>query len=130
MRWVGKIWAGDNKIQLWMLTLLLLLAGNAFMSSSAGLAAPAQAPPGPDRYSVVTVDYTKYYWWMRRWGEDDVECKIKVDHEGLPTPGDIYVDCGEEIYDKWITQQPCTEPNPDLCKGFFLVLQISSGGAH
>jgi hypothetical protein len=122
MRWVGKIWAGDNKILLWMLTLLLMLAGSAFMSSSAGLAAPAQAPPGPDRYSVITVDYTKYFWWMRRWGEDDVECKIKVDHEGLPTPGDIYVDCGEEIYDKWITQKPCTEPNPDLCKGFFLVL--------
>ncbi|HVF26197.1 MAG TPA: hypothetical protein VNA23_09930 [Anaerolineales bacterium] len=122
MRWVGKIWAGGNKIQLWMLTLLLMLAGSAFTSSSAGLAAPAQAPPGPDRYSVVTVDYTKYFWWMKRWGEDDVECKIKVDHEGLPTPGDIYVDCGEEIYDKWITQQPCTEPNTDLCKGFFLVL--------
>jgi hypothetical protein len=122
MRWVSRIWAGDNKFLLWMLTLLLMLAGSAFMSSSAGLAAPAQAPPGPDRYSVVTVDYTKYFWWMRRWGEDDVECKIKVDHEGLPTPGDIYVDCGEEIYDKWITQQPCTEPNTDLCKGFFLVL--------
>ena len=122
MRWLSRIWAGDNKILLWMLTLLLMLAGSAFMSSSAGLAAPAQAPPGPDRYSIVTVDYTKYFWWMRRWGEDDVECKIKVDHEGLPTPGDIYVDCGEEIYDKWITQQPCTEPNIDLCKGFFLVL--------
>ena len=101
--------------------LVLMLAGSAFMSSSAGLAAPAQAPPGPDRYSVITVDYTIYYWWMRRWGEDDVECKLEVDHEGLPTPGDIYVDCGEEIYDKWITQKPCTEPNPDLCKGFFLL---------
>ncbi|MEO5888161.1 MAG: hypothetical protein ABIQ77_10900, partial [Anaerolineales bacterium] len=64
MRWVGKIWAGDNKIQLWMLALLLILAGSAFTSSSAGLAAPAQVPPGPDRYSVVTVDYTKYFWWM------------------------------------------------------------------
>ena len=122
MRWVSKIWAGDNKILLWMLTLLLMLAGSAFTSSSVGLAAPAQAPPGPDRYSVITVDYTIYYWWMIRWGEDDVECKLQVDHEGLPTPGDIYVDCGEAIYDKWITQKPCTEVNPDSCKGFYLVL--------
>ncbi len=122
MRWVGKIWAGDNKILLWMLALLLILAGSAFASSSAGLAAPAQTPPGPDRYSVITVDYTIYYWWMIRWGEDDVECKLEVDHEGLPTPGDIYVDCGEAIYDKWIIQKPCTEVNPDLCKGFYLVL--------
>ena len=101
------------------------LAGSAFASSSRGLAAPRlccrQDPTG---FSVTTVDYTKYFWWMIRWGEDDVECKIEIDHEGLPTPGDIYVDCGEEIYDKWIKQKPCTEPDVNNCKGFF----VASGG--
>ena len=121
MHWENGIWAG-YRFPLWMLALLLTLAGSAFAASSHGLAAPDAAPPGPDRFSVITVDYTEYFWWMIRWGENDVECKIKVDHEGLPTPGDIYVDCGEEIYDKWIAQPPCLESNPDHCKGFFLVL--------
>lgn len=106
------------------LGLFLVLAGSAFGSFSRGVAAPSQStsPPGPDRYAVTTVDYTRYFWWMIRWGESDVECHIEVDHEGLPTPGDIYVDCGESLYDKWVAQQPCRETNVNLCAGFYLVL--------
>ena len=115
-----RLWAG-YRFLLRIMSLLLILAAIASVASSSGFAAPL-AQPGPDRFSVVTVDYTKYFWWLRRWGEDDVECKIKVDHEGLPTPGDIFVDCGEEIYEKWIAQPPCLEANTDRCKGFFLVL--------
>ena len=116
-----RVWAGYGFL-LRIIVLLPILAGLVSVASSDGLAAPLLAPPGPDRFSVITVDYTKYFWWLRRWGEDDVECKIKIDHEGLPTPGDIYVDCGEEIYEKWIAQPPCLESNTDNCKGFFLVL--------
>lgn len=108
--------------RLLMLSLLLVLAGSVFASSSPGSAAPSQAPPGPDRYAVTTVDYTRYFWWLVRWGEDDVECHIEVDHEGMPTPGDIYVDCGEDIYEEWVTQQPCREFDVNLCKGFYVVL--------
>ncbi|HKY55779.1 MAG TPA: hypothetical protein VJM08_15785 [Anaerolineales bacterium] len=115
-----RVWAGC-KFPLRIFFILLILAGIASVASSSGFAAPL-AQPGPDRFSVVTVDYTKYFWWLRRWGEEDVECKIKVDHEGLPTPGDIFVDCGEEIYEKWIAQPPCLEANTNRCKGFFLVL--------
>jgi hypothetical protein len=68
------------------------------------------------------VDYTKYFWWMIRWGENDVECKIKIDHDGMPTPGDVYVDCGEDIYEEWVEQKPCTEHDINLCKGFYMVL--------
>ncbi|HET9910637.1 MAG TPA: hypothetical protein VFQ13_02045 [Anaerolineales bacterium] len=85
-------------------------------------AAPPSDPPGPDRYSVTVVDYTKYFWWLIHWGEDDVECKIEIDHEGLPTPGDIYIDCGEDLYEKWIKQKPCNLHDVDLCKGFYLHL--------
>ncbi len=104
-----------------MLSLFFVSAGFGLASPSQGAAAPAQNPPGPDRYSVTTVDYTKYFWWLIRWGENDHECEIEVDHEGLPTPGDIYVDCGQEIYDEWITQKPCLEADVKLCKGFYLV---------
>ncbi len=103
-------------------SLLLVLAGSVFASFSRGSAAPSPAPPGPDRFAVTTVEYTKYFWWMIRWGENDIVCKIEIDHEGMPTPGDVYVDCGEEIYTKWVNQKPCTESDIRLCKGFYVVL--------
>jgi hypothetical protein len=104
------------------LSLLLILAGSAFGSFSRGSASPSEAPPGPDRYSITTVDYIKYFWWMIYWGESEVECEIEVDHDGLPTPGDVYVDCGEDLYDKWVEQKPCTEFDISLCNGFYMVL--------
>lgn len=104
------------------LSLLLTFAGNAFASAPQKAAAPPQDPPGPDRFSVTVVDYTKYTWWLIHWGEDDVECEITTDHEGLPTPGDIYVDCGEDLYQKWLKQKPCNETDVALCKGLYLFL--------
>lgn len=105
-----------------MLGLLAALVGTAFASTSRSAAAPSQAPPGPDRFSVVTVEYTRYFWWMIEWDRTDVICKLEVDHEGLPTPGDVYVDCGEDIYDRWIEQQPCLELDTTLCKGMYVVM--------
>jgi len=105
-----------------MLSLLLAFAGSVFASVPRVAAAPAYAPPGPDRFSVTVVDYTQYYWWLIHWGEDDVECEIITDHEGLPTPGDIYVDCGQDLYAKWLKQKPCQEVDVTLCKGFYLFL--------
>ncbi len=108
-----------------VLSLLLVCAGIGFASASRVDAARSYEPPGPDRFSVTTVNYTKYFWWLIRYGENDHECEIDVDHEGLPTPGDIYVDCGQDLYDKWIKQKPCLEADTSLCKGFFLVLMGS-----
>ena len=107
------------------LSLLSVCAGIGLVASSRVSAAPAQLPPGPDRFAVTTVDFTKYFWWLIRWGENDRECDIEVDHEGIPTPGDIYVDCGKTIYDKWVNQKPCTEVDVSQCKGFYLLLMGS-----
>jgi len=96
--------------------------GISLSSSTRGEAAPAYAPPGPDRFTVSTVDYTKYFWWMQHWNETDVECEIEIDHEGMPTPGDVYVDCGQDLYDKWVKQKPCLEADVTLCHGFFVHL--------
>jgi hypothetical protein len=120
--WENRIgWAN----QLFMLSLLLAFIGSVFAPAMRASAAPSfqgQDPPGPDRYSVTVVDYTKYIWWLAYFGEDDIECKVVVDHEGLPTPGDIFVDCGEELYEKWIKQKPCPEVNASLCTGLYLHL--------
>lgn len=104
------------------LSLLLACAGLVFASTPRAAAAPANQPLGPDRFSVTLVDYTKYYWWMFYLGEDDVECKLVIDHEGLPTPGDVYVDCGEDLYEKWLKQKPCRESDVSLCKGLYVHL--------
>jgi len=105
------------------LGLFLALAGSAFASYSQGVAAPSYVPPGPDRFSVVTVEYTKYFWWLLEWdGNGTPICKVEVDHEGVPTPGDVYVDCGEEIYDVWVEQKPCAEFDIRLCEGVYVVL--------
>src|SRR5512141_968667 len=104
--------------RLWVLGLLLVFAGGVFAAVPRADAAPAYEPPGPDRFSVTMVDYTKYFWWLIHWGENDVGCYIETDHEGLPTPGDIYVDCGQDKYEKWIKQKPCLEKDVSLCKGF------------
>lgn len=104
------------------LSLLLAFAGLGLASARNAAAAPAYQPSGPDRYSVTVVDYTEYIWWMFYLGEDDVECKVVVDHEGLPTPGDVYVDCSEDLYEKWIKQKPCTEFDVRQCKGLYFQL--------
>jgi hypothetical protein len=107
------------------LSLLLALAGSLFASPARVSAAPGYDPPGPDRFSVSVVDYTKYTWWLAHYGETDVECVVTTDHEGLPTPGDIYVDCGQDLYSKWIKQKPCNETDAALCKGLYLFLANS-----
>ena len=112
------------------LSLVLAFAGTAYASAPRKAAAPDPAPPGPDRYSVTVVDYTKYFWWMFYMGEDDIECKIKTDHEGLPTPGDIFVDCGEDLYEKWIKQKPCPEIDPNSCLGFLYLHLVDTKPAQ
>ena len=107
------------------LSLILALAGGLFASPSRVSAAPRYDPPGPDRFSVTVVDYTKYTWWLVHWGEDDVECVVITDHEGIPTPGDIYVDCGEDLYNKWLKNKPCNETDVALCKGLYFFLSKS-----
>lgn len=108
--------------RLWSLSLLLAFIGAICASVLRAAAAPPYDPPGPDRFSVTVVDYTEYLWWLAYVGEDDIECEVITDHEGLPTPGDIFVDCGESLYEKWIKQKPCQEVNANLCTGLYLQL--------
>jgi len=109
--------------QLITLSLLFGIAVGVLVCTSRGAAAQSQTPPGPDRFSVVTIEYTKYFWWMLEWdGSGDIICRIEVDHEGLPTPGDVYVDCGEDIYQTWVEQGPCIQIDTRLCKGFYVVM--------
>ena len=108
--------------RLGILSLLAIFASTGFASFGRASAAPAQDPPGPDRFSVTVVEYTKYTWWMARWGTNKLICTLEIDHEGLPTATDVYSDCDKDDYDDWVAQVPCRENDISLCKGNYLVL--------
>ncbi len=81
------------------------------------------APPGPDRITTITVNYTAYEWWMATWNKNKVVCTLVVDHEGQPTLAEIYDNCGNNIY-LTFKKQPSCEPLVDRreCVGYYLVL--------
>lgn len=106
-----------------MAALALAAGSHLALPAASATAEKSGTPPGPDRVAPITVDYTAYTWWMATWNDNSVECSIKVDHEGLPTPGEIYADCGESIYLEYQDQPPCfAGSRPGKCEGYYLYL--------
>ncbi len=107
-----------------ILSIIIAITGTAFTRDLSP--APANnPPPGPDRITVVTVEYTAYEWYMATWKGQNFVCNMIVDHEGVPLPGEVYRDCGQTIYNKWIVQAPCLSLNKNLCKGYY-IYQVDS----
>jgi hypothetical protein len=102
-------------------TTLLLISLALFLGGRAVSAAGDQ-PPGPDRFTVVTQEYTSYIWWLARWSNSEVTCQIEIEHDGLPTGGEVYAACGQSLYNKWIGTQPCAASvtDPATCSGYYL----------
>jgi hypothetical protein len=93
-------------------------------------AAPAFAqtaePEGPRRTSEITIDVDLYEWWMIRWSDNSIRCRIVVDHTGLPTAKEIFRACEDVDYKAWIETAPCNETDVKNCKGVYL-FQASQG---
>jgi hypothetical protein len=106
--------------------LVLVLIGASALGISRVFAA-GQQPPGPDRYTVITVDYTSYEWWLVGWADSSVDCQIFIDHDGLPTDPEILNSCGDELHNQWAQTKPCdqSEKNPVACRGEYLQLASS-----
>jgi hypothetical protein len=78
----------------------------------------------PTRQTEIIIPYTEYEWWLMRWSNNSYECQILVDHEGLPYPNDIFVQCGDSLYQEWLDTETC-EPvlkgdETSSCKGLYL----------
>ncbi len=99
------------------LCFLLLLA---FLFGKLSQAFALQNPPGPDRFKKVKVEYTAHVWWVTRWSNNKVECELTIDHEGQPSPQEVYRSCGQEIYEEYLEQPPCLREDTTLCAGFYL----------
>ena len=106
----------------WIAFLLVIVAllGTAF-ALPPQVKAASNPPPGPDRYTVINVDYTAYTWWLANWSRNEVVCAVAADHEGPPTPKEVYRDCGKTVYDKWVSQPPCIKPEKSqTCVGYYI----------
>jgi hypothetical protein len=104
-----------------LISIMIALTGTAFTRDFQPVPAP-NPPPGPDRFTVITVEYTAFEWYMATWKGHRVVCSIITDHEGLPLPDEVYRDCGETIYDKWTTQKPCLTSKQSICDGYYTFL--------
>ena len=109
--------------------LTLLLAGIILTLNVGNVFAAPDPPPGPDRFTSIVVDYTTYEWWLLRWANSELVCEINIEHEGLPTLGEVYVDCGETLYTDWVKQDACPieilSENPSDCPGYYLYFNSS-----
>jgi hypothetical protein len=105
-----------------LFAILLTLISVAGVPTRPIHASAPSAPPGPDRVATITVDYTAYEWWMASWRKNIVVCSLVVDHEGQPTLGEIYQNCGQDVYLTFKNQPSCDTANPQQCEGYYLVL--------
>lgn len=107
----------------YLLAVLLTIVSLAGEPARQGHAAPAGAPPGPDRVATITVDYTAYEWWMATWKKNVVVCSLVIDHPGQPTLSDVYQNCDQDVYLTFKDQPACTAVvNKGRCEGYYVVL--------
>jgi hypothetical protein len=111
----------------WMTTTLLFVFAAMSAFGTWRVSAVEEQPPGPDRFAIITQEYTSYEWWLTNWADNKVACSVKVDHEGLPTRGEIYTICGAILYNEWLVTKPCetAEEDPGTCPGYYLVFFTS-----
>jgi hypothetical protein len=97
----------------WGLALILALAGSA-------LAANAVAEPeGPGRTRTITVQVVRHSWWLSDGDSGELLCTLAVDHDGLPTRGEVLDLCGGEVYQAWLDSPAC-DVGDDSCQGVLL----------
>ena len=105
--------------------LILLLAG---LTGQASRMAPARAAdPTPEPYQrqvTLKVSFTFYEWWVVRWRNNEVACQLFIEHEGLPTEGEVQYYCDRTVYNEWRVTAPCPQAmdNGDVtrCPGLYL----------
>ena len=101
-----------------------LLAGLMGQNSPTTVPARAEAftptEPTTSRKLVVPVEFTWYDWWMARWENNEVLCRILVEHEGQPSVAEIRQACGTLLANEWSATQPCNLGEITTCRGMYL----------
>lgn len=106
---------------------VILVLAVVLIGSAANFARPVSAqeetPEADKRITTLKVSYTAHEWWLVRWRGNAVDCRVVVDHEGLPIPDEIRVWCNTVLYNEWNATRPCVlkegETSED-CPGLYL----------
>jgi len=113
-------------------TFIFLLTWLFATFNTGSVSAAPNIPPGPDRYTAIPVEYTKYTWWLLSWANSELICELTVEHEGVPTLDEIYVKCGSPVYTAWLEQDACPNEifyeDPKECPGYYLHLASTMPG--
>ena len=80
---------------------------------------PASTVPDSSRKMVVPVPFTWYDWWMARWENNEVLCRILIEHEGLPTHAEVRYACGDALYKEFAATKGC-DAAAGTCRGMYL----------
>ena len=104
---------------------LALFLGLAIVLAGSQLITARAQEKSTLRKTTITVDTIEYDWWLVSWQSDRVACELSVEHEGKPTPQEVFEDCGRDIYETWIESKPCTTIGEDsahtTCSGYYLM---------
>ena len=118
MRLSKKLWVAISTLVMVCSTLVL-----AAQISRPAFAQEPGPPQGPSRIVQLTVDYTSYEWWVIRWSDNNVDCSLFIDREGLPTGSDILGQCGRKVFEHWSETPACYyagSAQAGLCDGVYL----------
>ena len=120
-----------RRIRHWITSLGAAALLLAMMAASWGLApalAQTSSPPpaqGPERKTTIKINVVQYEWWLLFWSNNQLACKLFIEHDGLPTAEDIGLQCGSQLQSAWQQTGPCTVVSSDQssqCKGLYLHL--------
>jgi hypothetical protein len=113
-----------NHLLMWIA--ILNVAFSSAVAPASGLdvetGSANRQPPGPDRFSIIAVEYTAYEWHLKNWKDKKLACTVYSEHDQVPLPGEIYRDCGKIIYDTWMAQPICNINDVKNCKGYYALL--------
>lgn len=79
--------------------------------------------PTPSRKISVPQAVTWFDWWMARWENNEVVCRILIEHEGMPTDAEIKHACGTLLFNEWKATKPCNlaaAAQGEVCRGMYL----------
>jgi hypothetical protein len=84
---------------------------------------PVAAADEPRRQTELVISVIEFEWWVIRWSDNIILCRVLVDHEDLPESREILQACGREVHELWMATPPCPIPageDRSACPGVYL----------
>jgi len=78
-----------------------------WFSPAAPVSAANEPPPAPERKTSIRLTYTAFEWWMVNWKDNTIQCRLLIEHEGMPTGDEILTACGPKGLEAWAATSAC-----------------------